>query len=76
MAQLTNDKTAALNGEYSYKVYIGTGTAKLQMRDGNEAWTDVPDTSVSASAGKTLKFAGEVKAVLTGDAVVYLNEIA
>lgn len=76
MAQYTNGQLAQLNGEYSYKVYIGTGTAKLQMRDGNETWTDVPDTSVSASAGKTLKFAGEVKAVLTGDAALYLNEIA
>ena len=76
LMKLTNEKTAQINGEYSYKVYMSSGSAKLQMRDGNESWTDIPDTSVTSSTGKIIKFAGELKAVLTGDAVVYLKEVS
>ena len=76
MAQLANETTVTLNGEYSYKVYANGGTAKLQMRDEGQAWKDVPDTAVFADAAKTIKFSGNVQAVLTGAAAVYLSKIS
>ena len=74
--KLKDQVPVTVNGAYAYKVYIGTGTAKLQMIDENNAPVDIADTSTSASLQKRLDYSGKVQAVLTGDAVVYLSEIA
>lgn len=74
--QLANNATTVLDGEYSYIVTATTGTAKLQVETGASDWTDVPDTSTTnADLLKTIKISGNVKAVITGDAIVRLNEI-
>lgn len=76
MAQLNDQSPVTLNGEFNVKYYIGTGTAKLQFRDGNQAWVDVPSSSSSSSTAKVMKVSGNIQAVLTGDAVCYVDEIA
>lgn len=74
--KLEDQKPVTINGAYAYKVYIGTGTAKLQMVDENNAAVDIASTSTSSSMQKRFDYSGRVQAVLTGDAVVYLSEIA
>lgn len=74
--QLANNDTDVLDGEYSYIVTAGTGTAKLQVETGNNDWTDIPDTSTTnADLLKTIKMSGNVKAVITGDAIIRLQLI-
>lgn len=76
MTELANGDTKVLDGEYSYIVTAGTGTAKLQVETGDDDWTDIPDTSTTnADLLKTIKFNGHVKAVITGDAIVRLQRI-
>lgn len=76
MAKMNNGEALSLNGAYAYKVYIGTGSAKLQAVDGGETAVDIADTSVTASAQKRIDYCGRVQLVTTGDAQVYLDEIA
>lgn len=65
-------------GLYGFIFEMGTGTAKLQMKDHNSpstsAFVDVPDSSYTESGTFNLTIASDctVQAVLTGDAECYL----
>jgi len=70
---LTGVERANAKGDYNNKVVIGTGTAVLQYQVNNEGFNDVPNTSVSASTGVDIALPScRIKAVLTGDAQVWL----
>jgi len=68
--------TGRSRGNHNFKVIIGTGTAVLQYSVENEAFGDVPNTTVSASTGLNVKLpACRVQAVLTGDAQAWITDV-
>jgi hypothetical protein len=63
-------------GTYNIQVSIGTGTALLQYSTDGLSFVTIPDTSVSASTGLTLDLPScAVKATLTGDAQMSINQV-
>ena len=73
---LTDEPFRAAGGEHNIKMIMGTGTGKLQLQVADEAYVDVPDSSVSASDSYTIDIpACRIKAVLTGDAACYITRI-
>lgn len=73
---LTDQSPVGMNGTYTVKFNIGTGTAKLQTRTSGGTFADITDTSKSASSSFNLTIAGEVQAVLTGDAVAEVEQVS
>ena len=73
---LTGVETVRSAGTHNLKIVIGTGTAVLQYQVTTEGFLDVPNTSVSASTGVNVELPKcKVKAVLTGDAAVYISKV-
>lgn len=67
---------SAGNGDHLYTVIANGGTAKLQHSVGGEDMQDVPSSLVSADSGLIVTLKSQpVQAVLTGNAVAYLEEI-
>ncbi len=74
--QFTNEALVNLNGTFSLKYYIPPGgTAKLQMKDGTEEWSDLDYTAASKTTNKTFTFSGDVRAVLRNGARMYYDPI-
>lgn len=74
--QLTNGTTVTLNGRYSVKFYPNGGTAKLQMKDGDEPWSDIAGANADGAVKiKTFEFSGDIRAVLANGANIYVDQI-
>lgn len=76
MANVTGVEQDVQSGFYNIQIEIGTGTAVLKYATDELGFIDVPDSSVSASTGISIDLPlCRLKATLTGDAVVSINEI-
>lgn len=63
-----------LQGPYTIKVIIGSGSAHLESQLGAEEFMMIPDTDKTASSIYNINIsASKVRCVITGDAVVYAS---
>jgi len=73
----TGVSTSMASGTHNVQVVIGTGTAKLQYSTDSLAFIDIPSSSVSASSGFDVSLPScSIKAVLTGDATLAINQVS
>lgn len=73
---LTGVETSVSSGTHNIQVVIGTGTAKIQYSTDSLAFIDVPLSSVTASSGFDISLPScSIKAVLTGDAELAINQV-
>jgi hypothetical protein len=71
----TGVETPTKRGLYILDVIIGTGTADVEISTDGQAFSPITDASFSASDQKQIQLPDcKIKATLTGDAVVTLNE--
>ena len=65
-----------LRGRYTIKMTMTTGSASLELQIGSEGFSLIPDTSNTASTVFNVDVGGgEVRCVITGDAVVIATPI-
>ena len=72
---LTTATPVGVNGKYTVRFDMSSGTAKLQTKSASGSFVDIDSTSKSASSSFNVCLSGEVQAVLTGDATAEIERI-
>ena len=75
MKELLNEQVHNVrNGNQSFKVKIGTGTASVQLQASNEGYDEITDGAFTATGfGVVGPGNSQIKAVLTGDARFFIS---
>jgi len=77
MKLLTGVATSTSAGIHNVQIVMTSGTAKLQYSTDSLTFTDIPDSAVTASSGYEVSLPScSVKAILTGDAELAMNQVA
>jgi len=77
MKLLTGQPVSLASGTHNVQVVISTGTAKLQYSTDELDFIDIPGSDVSASNGFDVTLPScQIKAVLTGDAQMAVNQVS
>lgn len=65
-----------LDGRYSFKAVIGTGTATMQIQLDNEGFNDITDGAFTETSSGSIELSKcDIQVVLTGDAKFYMKII-
>ena len=68
---------AVTNGVKTVSFRMSSGTGKIQMRTGDDAFVDIASSSKSASADFNITVPDcDIQAVLTGDATAKVNGVS
>ena len=76
MTAMTHKTEIPMRGQYTIKMTMTTGDASLELQVGSEGFAAIPDSTYTADAIFNVDVgAGDVRCVITGDAVVYATPI-
>ncbi len=72
--QLLHNEEKTLRGDFTVKMVMTTGDALLEMEIDDEGFDPIPDTTQESTTSFGLTGLGvcKVRAVITGDAIVYV----
>ncbi len=73
--QLLHNEEKTLRGDFAVKMDMTTGDASLEMQIDGEGFSTIPDSTQTSTTSFGLTGLGtcKVRAVLTGDAVVFVT---